>query len=149
MSPILGALAGPYDYKKIIGSGVRFDDSYFFPASKDMITWTDYPRTGSASLSPALSKLDGFYSPLEKDPKATLFGNGINPSHIIQGSIGDCYMISVLASISEYPDRIKKIFRISELNKEGIVAMNVYIKGRPEVMTIDDRLPYGTSAPLS
>lgn len=57
-------------------------------------------------------------------------------------------MISVLSSIAEYPERIKKMFKTQTLNKEGIVAMEVFIKGRPEVVTIDDRLPYGSSAPL-
>ena len=57
-------------------------------------------------------------------------------------------MISVLSSIAEYPERVKKMFKTQELNKEGIVAMEVFIKGRPEIITIDDRLPYGSRAPL-
>lgn len=142
------ALAGPYDWKKVVGSGNRFEDSYFFPASKSMIVWDNYRKSGAASLSAALLKLDGFYSPLEKDPKATLWGKEVSTEHIIQGSIGDCYMISVLSSIAEYPDRVKKMFKTQSLNKEGIIAMEVFIKGRPEVVTIDDRLPYGTGAPL-
>jgi hypothetical protein len=40
-----------------------------------MIVWDNYRKTGAANLSAALLKLDGFYSPLEKDPKATLWGN--------------------------------------------------------------------------
>jgi len=57
-------------------------------------------------------------------------------------------MICVLSSIAEYPHRVEKMFKTKELNDEGIVAMELFIKGRPEVITMDDRLPYGTSAPL-
>lgn len=53
--------AGPYDYSSIIGTGNRFNDDYFFPATADMILWTTMPRTGTASLSSALSKLNGFF----------------------------------------------------------------------------------------
>ena len=57
-------------------------------------------------------------------------------------------MICVLSSIAEYPHRVEKMFKTKELNDEGIVVMELFIKGRPEVITMDDRLPYGTSAPL-
>lgn len=113
-----------------------------------MIIWDGYRKGGAASLSAAMLMLSGFYSPKEKDRRATMWGNGISPAHIIQGSIGDCYMICVLSSMAEYPERVKKMFKTQELNAEGIVAMEVFIKGRPEVITIDDRLPYGTAGPL-
>lgn len=115
-SSIERALVGPYDWRKIVGSGQRFNDDVFFPANKDMIVWSTKRRGGGANLDPALAKLEGFYSPLERDSRATLFGNGISPAHIIQGSIGDCYMISALASMAEYPDRVMKLFRTTELN---------------------------------
>lgn len=57
------ALSGPYDWEKIVGSGSRFEDSYFFPANENMIVWDGYRKGGGASLSAALLKLDGFYSP--------------------------------------------------------------------------------------
>ena len=129
--PIKRSIIAPYDFNSIIGSGKKFEDTEFFAANTDMIIWPNYRKSGSASLTNIITLIAGYYSPLDKDPKATLFGAGIVPQHIIQGSIGDCYMISVLASIAEYPDRIKKIFRTQQLNKEGIVAMNVFIKGRP------------------
>lgn len=50
--------------------------------------------------------------------------------------------------MATYPERVKKMFLTQELNKEGVIAMVQYIKGRPEVVTIDDRLPWGTSTPL-
>ena len=77
------AVAGPYDWTKIVGSGDRFQDDYFFPANESMIVWDRYRKGGGASLSAALLKLDGFYSPLERDSRASMWGNGISPHHII------------------------------------------------------------------
>ena len=57
-------------------------------------------------------------------------------------------MISVLTALAEYPERVQKLFRTKELNQEGIIAMNIFSKGRPEVVTIDDRLPYGSTTSL-
>ena len=42
--------AGPYDYAKIVGSGKKFSDDYFFPANQDMLIWPENPRSGAASL---------------------------------------------------------------------------------------------------
>ena len=57
-------------------------------------------------------------------------------------------MIACLSSMAEFPDRLKRMILTHELNKEGIVAFRVFVKGRPEVITIDDKLPYGTASPL-
>jgi calpain-15 len=77
-----------------------------------------------------------------------MFGKQISPNHIVQGSVGDCYMICVLSALAEYPSRVEKLFVTKDLNAEGIVAMNIFSKGRPAVVTIDDRLPYGSSSTL-
>ena len=39
-----------------------------------------------------------------------LYKDGIEPADIQQGSLADCYFLSSLAAISEYPNRIKKLF---------------------------------------
>jgi len=52
-------------------------------------------------------------------------------------------MIFVLSSIAEYPDRIKKMFKTQSLNKVGIIAIEVFINGRPEVVTIMIDYPMG------
>jgi hypothetical protein len=57
-------------------------------------------------------------------------------------------MICALASIATTPSRVEKMFLTPKYAAEGIVSMLVYIKGRPEVITIDDMLPYGTGNTL-
>jgi hypothetical protein len=57
-------------------------------------------------------------------------------------------MIACLSAMAEFPERVKKLVLTRELNEEGIVAFKIFIKGRPEIVTIDDRLPYGTRSQL-
>jgi hypothetical protein len=55
--------------------------------------------------------------------------------------VGDCFFIASAAALAEYPDRIKSMFKTQTLNNEGILALQVYIKGKPEIITIDTSLP--------
>lgn len=57
-------------------------------------------------------------------------------------------MVSVASALAEWPDRIKKLFVQDSYNSEGIFAINLYVKGRPQVITVDDQLPFTTSQPL-
>jgi len=47
------------------------------------VRWTSFPRTDGANLSGQMTKVVGFFSPTEKNPKASLYGAGISPNHII------------------------------------------------------------------
>jgi hypothetical protein len=44
--------------------------------------------------------------------------------------------------LAEWPDRIKKLFLTEELNEEGIQAMALFIKGKPEVITVNTDFPW-------
>jgi calpain-15 len=39
-----------------------------------------------------------------------LFEGKIEPNDIKQGQLGDCYLLTALACLAEYPERIKKLF---------------------------------------
>jgi len=54
-------------------------------------------------------------------------------------------MVSVASALAEWPDRIKKIVMQDSYNSEGIFSFNLWVKGRPQVVTVDDRLPYTSS----
>lgn len=70
------------------------------------------------------------------------------PHDIVQGSVGDCYMVAVAAALAEYPNRIKKIVMQNTYNKEGIFTFNLWVKGKPQVISIDDRLAFSGSQPI-
>lgn len=50
--------------------------------------------------------------------------------------------------MAENQDRIKNIFINTEYPKEGLLAVKLYIKGKPEIVTIDDYLPFYYSSPF-
>jgi hypothetical protein len=66
----------------------------------------------------------------------------IDSGDIHQGGLGDCYFLSSLASMAEFPARIKRIFVTKEVNKAGCYAVEIYIAGQLRTVMIDDRFPY-------
>ena len=60
----------------------------------------------------------------------------------MQGEVGDCYVLSSLSALAEFPQRVEKIFLTQDLNSEGIYAVRLYIKGKPEIVTVDEKLPW-------
>ena len=43
-------------------------------------------------------------------PGRTLFGNGISPDDINQGSLGNCWFLAAISAIAEKPGRMEKVF---------------------------------------
>ena len=65
----------------------------------------------------------GTVSKLEKfEPNYFLF-NDIKPDDIKQGHCGNCYFLSCLSSMAEFPDRIMKIFLQQDVQESGLYAM--------------------------
>ena len=49
--------------------------------------------------------------------------NDINPDDISQGQLGNCYFLSGIASLAEFPDRVKRIFLTQEPNDAGVYCI--------------------------
>lgn len=71
--------------------------------------------------------------------------NTVDPDDIKQGYAGDCYFLSSLASLAEFPERIKNIFKVKEVNKAGCYAVEFFINGEQKTVVVDDRFPYCTN----
>ncbi len=69
-----------------------------------------------------------------------LFKDEIDPDDIKQGQIGDCYLMSVLAALSQRPDLIKNIFKTQTVNPDGYYELFFYEKGKKKVIFVDDNL---------
>jgi len=141
------AIQGPDNWTKYIGTGRMYSDTSM-PGDSSMVVWSNYKRTDYAALSSKLGYIRGYKRPTEMERSSpSLWGSRIDYDDIYQGSVGDCYMVSVASALAEYPDRIKKLFVQDSYNKEGIFALKLHVKGKPEYITIDDKLPYGSSTP--
>ena len=111
------------DFKPDITSLINFDANTLTNDKKLFWTTLEWKRISHIFGSP-LSLIDNVSY---KDP--------------IQGSIGNCYLMSVCSAIAEYPNRLKKIFVKPDINKAGIYAIRFYINGINTIVTIDDFIP--------
>ena len=76
-----------------------------------------------------------------KNETPVLFDKKIEPSDVIAGHEGDCYLLSSLAALAEHPDIIKRIFRGQVYNEEGLYKVNLRIDGGVEEVIVDDFVP--------
>lgn len=75
------------------------------------------------------------------DPNAKFFIDGTDPSDICQGSIGDCYFLSAVATICKNPKILKKVF-VSQNPKKGKYSFRFYDIEKKcwKTVTVDDYL---------
>ena len=59
----------------------------------------------------------------------------------IQGSIGNCYLISACSKLAEFPSRLRKIFVNNKINRAGIYSVRLFVDGFEIKITIDDYIP--------
>ena len=67
---------------------------------------------------------------------------GISPTDIRQGDCGDCYFLSSISSLAEFPERVENIFITKDMNEAGCYALQFYINGEPETVVVDDLFPW-------
>jgi hypothetical protein len=63
----------------------------------------------------------------------------IDIGDIHQGQLGNCYFLSAISALAEFPERFKQIFQAKE--KDGFYAVQMYIQGKPKVIVLDDSFP--------
>ena len=122
------------------------DASYYsdesFAASDDALFWAESGESNTTA---------GFYAQylnwerIQKAfPTSTLFGpNGVHPTDIKQGSLGNCWIMAGASAVAELPGRIEKIWlnNSNALSKTGIYGINIYALGVPTTILIDEFLP--------
>lgn len=70
-----------------------------------------------------------------------IFYDNIEPDDIKQGSLGDCYFLSALSSLAEWPDRVRKLFLSDELQVHGCYGVLFCIRGQFQNVIVDDAFP--------
>lgn len=69
-----------------------------------------------------------------------LYKDDISIDDVKQGQIGNCYLISVLASLSQRPDLIYRVFKSRTINPDGYYELYYYENSEKKVMFIDDNV---------
>ena len=77
----------------------------------------------------------------DDEGQLAIFADAITPTDIQQGLLGDCYFLSVLSVLTEKPERIERLFAISEMNQQGIWAVKLYKNGEHAEVVMDDFVP--------
>ena len=74
-----------------------------------------------------------------------VFWKGINKEDIIQGGLGDCYFLSAVAALCEFPELIQKLFLFKEKSDEHCYGCYFRINGIWKLVLVDDYFPcYGS-----
>mmetsp|Transcript_33587 Transcript_33587/g.38165 ORF Transcript_33587/g.38165 Transcript_33587/m.38165 type:complete len:826 (+) Transcript_33587:44-2521(+) len=122
----------------------------------------DFPPTENsiydvASESPPTDTLVHWRRPhefMERDKadgsqKIKVFCDSIEPSDIKQGALGDCWLMSALASLAERPALVQRLFLTKEYNEIGVYRLKLCKNGEWVTVTVDDYFPcYPKEGPI-
>ena len=70
-----------------------------------------------------------------------LFCDGIQPTDVVQGMLGDCYFLAVLSSLAEHPDRILALIEATKVSGNGRYELNFFVNGMITSVEVDDYFP--------
>jgi len=133
-------------YKAACAATTKFTDAAF-PADKTSLgvaNSADIAKGAKPQPDPPIKwrRLSDIYG-----DKTTLFAPpaaAAKHSSMIQGGLGDCYLLSVLAGLDTRPGTLEALFLQENkhvANKNGVYAMKFWIDGEPVVVTVDDYVP--------
>ena len=71
------------------------------------------------------------------------------PLDVVQGELGDCYFLSVLAAFAEEPSIIARLIDPKGKGSDGSFTANVIIHGEPVTMVVDDEFPVANGTKLA
>ena len=103
----------------------------------------------------ALSQKEGRYSwaklgdLFDANKLSVLKPNQKLSQDVVQGELGDCYFLSVLAAFAEEPNVINKLVDPKEKGNNGSFTSNVIIHGEPVKLVVDDTFPVANESKLA
>jgi len=67
----------------------------------------------------------------------------VEPTDLLQGSVGDCWLMSAIAGVAEYPDLIKRLFGQQTVSESGKYSIQLYDMRTSKWiwLDIDDLIP--------
>jgi hypothetical protein len=118
-----------------------------------MIYWENWrPIIKAYSLKPIVEVCFGDFVRLKEiDKTFKLWDDNkfpISINDVSQGyTLGNCYFIAALSALADKPDLIKGLFNFPTKEDEGLISdagifsVNVFIRGVPKNILIDDIMP--------
>ena len=103
----------------------------------------------------ALSQKEGRYSwarlsdILETKNLNVFKDNKELPLDVVQGELGDCYFLSVLAAFAEEPSIIANLVDPKARGTDNAFSANVIVHGEPVTVVVDDCFPVANSTKLA
>ena len=143
----------PPDINQLRAAKRKFYDQTFPPTKNSLISKNQYGEfvdkaRGPSQLKDFQEDVQGGADSLvwkrvtEISPKWELFEGKIEFNDVQQGSLGDCYFLSSITALTEYPYLIKEKFRTQKFNEEGYYEVIFFIDGEWQVLFLDDYFPY-------
>lgn len=72
-----------------------------------------------------------------------LFKDKIEANDVLQGELGDCYLMSIISAMGQRTDLISKAFRSLKVNYDGFYQIYFYdVDGQKKIMFVDHYFPY-------
>lgn len=106
--------------------------------------------TGSAGVEWKRIEAAGGKGGAERAAKMRLFDGAIESRDVCQGALGDCWLLSAIACMTEFPGAIPMLFRSHKANPRGKYFVDLYDvqRRRWTKVTVDDRVPHRSGEPL-
>ena len=143
----------PPDIQQLKYSRCKFYDHSFPPTKNSLISKNQYGEFVDKARGP--SQLRDFEEDIpggvdtitwkretEVLTKWEVFEGKIEFNDVQQGSLGDCYFLSSITALTEYPYLIREKFRTQTFNEEGYYEMIFFIDGEWQVILLVDYFPY-------
>lgn len=120
-------------------SGLQFKDPSFIPTIKTLTGGlSEVIQNGNKQFD---LKNIIWMRPSEIYYEYELYPEKILASDIVQGVLPDDYFLSAVASLAEFPYRLKSLFEEDKANEEGIFSIRMCVKGFWQSVMIDDYIP--------
>lgn len=74
--------------------------------------------------------------------------DGVEPSDIMQGALGDCWLLCALSAVAEFPGFVENtLFETKEVSPDGKYALRLYDASLKKFVSVevDDRVPCNTA----
>ena len=144
----------PPNLEELKKRGERYTDPYFPPnlyslVGKDVNGKFVDPIYGQEKLNEMEGDDEGSTTGKYKWRRVTsiksewkVFEGSIEMADVSQGALGDCYFLTAISALSNYPYLIKSLFRTDEFNDTGYYEIILFIDGEWQVVMVDDNFPY-------